>query len=532
MKMMDPEMMRIAQEQLSRIPPDEFMRMQQQMMSNPDLIRMATEGMKNLRADDFRLAAEQMKHIRPEEMAEMSSRLANASPDELASMRAQADAQRAYELQGAQSLKNQGNQLHGQGKYKEAIEKYHRAKENLSRMPTSEAAKLQLACSLNLMSCYLKTGEFDKTVAEGTEVLERDENNLKALYRRGQAYRELGKLRLAFLDMSKAAKVDPNDEQVKDVLQQIEDQLESQGEEAEEENAWLPRTNGPVIEEISEEEVQAFSAGMSDNKKRNKEEISQQASTDSEQQAPIFPDTAGFSQTIDSLKENPEMMRSMHSMMSNMKPEHIAAMSGGQMTPDMVKMASDMVKQMSPEDMRRMLEMMPSLKQDATTSTSAPFTPPSLSRGVSTSGSVVEKDQNSGTGFTQGSSSSNFMAGQDFPSITAEMQEEMRQRMKDPAMKQMMASMIKNMTPESMVTMGEQMGFKLSREEAEKAQSALSNLNPDVIERMMKWADRAQQVANVARTGKNFLLGRAGLVFAVVMLVVAMFLHYMGVIGG
>lgn len=48
----------------------------------------------------------------------------------------------------------------------------------------------------------------------------------------------------------------------------------------------------------------------------------------------------------------------------------------------------------------------------------------------------------------------------------------------------------------------------------------------------MKWADRAQQAANVARAGKNFLLGRAGLVFAVVMLVVAMFLHYMGVIGG
>lgn len=50
---------------------------------------------------------------------------------------------------------------------------------------------------------------------------------------------------------------------------------------------------------------------------------------------------------------------------------------------------------------------------------------------------------------------------------------------------QMMASMIKNMSPESMVTMGEQMGFKLSREEAEKAQSALSNLSPDVIEKMV-----------------------------------------------
>lgn len=117
------------------------------------------------------------------------------------------------------------------------------------------------------------------------------------------------------------------------MCRQIEDELESQGEEAEEENtAFLPRTNGkqikvlliykffsstaymmhttgPVIEEISEEEAQTFSAAMSDNKKQNKEEISQQASTVAEQQAPIFPDTAGFSQTIDSLKQNPAMMR-------------------------------------------------------------------------------------------------------------------------------------------------------------------------------------------------------------------------------
>lgn len=122
-------------------------------------------------------------------------------------------------------------------------------------------------------------------------------------------------------------------------------------------------------------------------------------------------------------------------MMSNMSPEHIAAMSGGQMTPDMVKMASDMVKQMSPEDMQRMLEMMPSVRPDTTTSTSVPFTPPSLNRGTSNSGSAtVESNQNSGTG----SSSSNFAAGQNFPTITPEIQEEMRQRMKDPAMKQVL----------------------------------------------------------------------------------------------
>lgn len=523
---MDPEMIRLAQEQISRIPPDQFMKMQQQMMSNPDLIRMATEGMQNLRADDIRLAAEQMKNIRPEEMAEMSSRLAGASPEELAAMRVQADAQRTYELQGARSLKNQGNQLHGQGKYKEAIEKYSRGKENLLRMPTPEAATLRLACSLNLMSCYLKTGELNKAVAEGTEVLENDPNNLKALYRRGQAYKELGKLSLAFRDMSKASKVNPDDAHVKDVLRQIEEQLESQGEEEIEEITHAPLADGPVIEEISEEEAEALSAATSNARKHNEVEPSSQPSAEAERPT-VFPDTAGFSQTIDSLKQNPEMMRSMHSMMSSVSPEHIAAMSGGQMTPEMVKMASDMVKHMSPEDMQRMLEMMPSQKQDGT-----PRAPSFLNRGTPASRSVSERTENSGAESMQASSSSDFVPGQSFPTITPDMQEQMRQTMKDAAMKQMMASMLQNMSPESMVAMSEQMGYKLSREEAEKAQSAMANLSPDVIEKMMKWADRAQQAANVARKGKNFLLGRAGLVLAIVMLIVAVLLHHFGIIGG
>ncbi|MCO5607758.1 hypothetical protein L7F22_061959 [Adiantum nelumboides] len=501
------------------------------MMSNPDLIRMASEGMKNLRADDLRVAAEQMKNIRPEEMVEMSSRLASASPEELASMRVHADAQRTYELQGARSLKNQGNRLHGQGNYKEAIEKYYRGKENLLRVTTPEADALRLACSLNLVSCYLKTGEFDKAVAEGTEVLEHDPNNLKALYRRGQAYRELGKLTLAFRDMSKAAKVDPDDSHVKEVLGQIEEQMEKDGIEMEEEITCTPSANGPVIEEISDEEALTLNAATSHTRKVNEEESSLQPSSVAEHQAPAFPDTAGLSQTIDSLKQNPEMIRTMYSMMSNMNPEHIAAMSGGQMTPEMVKMASDMVKHMSSEDMQRMLDMMPSQKQEAA-GIPTPFPPPSMSRDSSASRSVSERTQSSAGESMQGPSSSDFMRGQNFPNITLDMQEQMRQTMKDPAMKQMMASMLQNMSPESMVAMSEQMGYKLSREEAEKAQTALSNLSPDVLEKMMKWADRAQQAANIAKRGKNFLLGRAGLVLAIVMLIVAVLLHYFGIIGG
>jgi hypothetical protein len=138
----------------------------------------------------------------------------------------------------------------------------------------------------------------------------------------------------------------------------------------------------------------------------------------------------------------------MQSMMSNLEPEQIAAMSGGKLTPEMAKMAIDMVKQMSDTDMQNMLGMMSSLESEstakttATTSQSMPTTSGSSSTSRSTS---LTGSSTSASSFTRSdiqNLTSLFPASTpDLSSISPEMQEQMRQQMKDPMMTQVIVKL-------------------------------------------------------------------------------------------
>lgn len=145
--------------------------------------------------------------------------------------------------------------------------------------------------------------------------------------------------------------------------------------------------------------------------------------------------------------------------MSTVSPDTIAAMSGGQMSPEMVKFATNMMKQLSPEDMERMVNMastsqmpMPAgvpLGGDpvgtatdtapaiASTSRSASGLSTSELRATSRSASDLSTSEIRATPETSLRSGVQT-PGTNMPSMadfSPEMQEQMRKQMKDPAMK-------------------------------------------------------------------------------------------------
>ncbi|KAF7153891.1 hypothetical protein RHSIM_Rhsim01G0198600 [Rhododendron simsii] len=576
--MMNPELIKLAQEQMSCMSPDDLARIQQQMMSNPELMRMASESMKNMRSEDLRSAAEQLKYTHPEQMTEIGEKMANSTPEEIAAMRAHVHAQSTYEINAAQMMKKQ-------------------AKKNLKDTPSSEGRTILLACSLNMMSCYLKTRQYEECIKEGTEVLAHDANNVKALYWRGQAYKELGLSEDAVSDFSRAHKVSPDDETIADVLRDAKERFEREG-------GGTTSGRELAIEEITEEEHTL----SSDNYERSTGECSisqdsqpQETSCSSNDQPDIStePPSITNSQYVQAFKDDPEAIRFFQNFMFDTDPQTLAAMSGGKaggVSPDRIKTASNVIGNFSPEELQRMLQLASSfhgensyLNRDWSDSDSNSFRPGPIppdatpdmlkmasemmsnmpaeelqkmiqtatsslsndsesmaaasdpsgfgsdneSKPAETSEKYADKRDNAGeSSSAHGFSNSRITPQSSSANPVAEFEEQMRNQINDPAMRrQMYTSMLGNLTPEIVENMTEQFRSKLSREDVQNARQAMSSLSPGDLDETMRWADRIQRGLDYVRKTKDCLLGKPGMVLAVLMILLAILLHWLGYIG-
>lgn len=131
------------------------------------------------------------------------------------------DMNTAEKIEAAGKKKEEGNALFKVGKYFRASKKYEKAAKyieydtSFSEEEKKQSKPLKVTCNLNNAACKLKLKDYTQAEKLCTKVLEIESQNVKALYRRAQAYIQTADLELAEMDIKKALEIDPNNRDVK-----------------------------------------------------------------------------------------------------------------------------------------------------------------------------------------------------------------------------------------------------------------------------------------------------------------------------
>lgn len=124
-------------------------------------------------------------------------------------------------IEAAGKKKEEGNVLFKAGKYARASKRYEKAAKyieydsSFGEEEKKQAKTLKVTCNLNNAACKLKLKDYKEAEKLCTKVLDIQSKNVKALYRRAQAYIHLADLDLAEFDIKKALEIDPDNRDVK-----------------------------------------------------------------------------------------------------------------------------------------------------------------------------------------------------------------------------------------------------------------------------------------------------------------------------
>jgi len=125
-------------------------------------------------------------------------------------------------------IKNAGNKFYKEKNYQKAVQKYKKSCRYIEHLRTCMGAtedaeedqirKVEVPCCLNIAAAKIAEKKWDDAKVECDKVLEIQEENVKAMFRRGQCH--LGKKDFdeAMADFIKARELEPND---KGILQEI-----------------------------------------------------------------------------------------------------------------------------------------------------------------------------------------------------------------------------------------------------------------------------------------------------------------------
>ncbi|KAH0471151.1 hypothetical protein IEQ34_000874 [Dendrobium chrysotoxum] len=131
------------------------------------------------------------------------------------------DMNNAEKIEAAAKKKEEGNALFKVGKYAKASKRYEKGAKlieydsSFSEEEKKQSKALKVTCNLNNAACKLKLKDYKEAEKLCTKVLEAENTNVKALYRRAQAYIQTADLDLAELDIKKALEIDPDNRDIK-----------------------------------------------------------------------------------------------------------------------------------------------------------------------------------------------------------------------------------------------------------------------------------------------------------------------------
>lgn len=192
------------------------------------------------------------------------------------------DMNTAEKIEAAGKKKEEGNALFKVGKYFRASKKYEKAAKyieydtSFSEEEKKQSKPLKVTCNLNNAACKLKLKDYTQAEKLCTKVLEIESQNVKALYRRAQAYIQTADLELAELDIKKALEIDPNNRDVKLEYRALK-------EKQKEYNKKEAKFYGNMFARMSKlEELESRKSGSEKVETANKEEGSDAMAVDGE----------------------------------------------------------------------------------------------------------------------------------------------------------------------------------------------------------------------------------------------------------
>jgi tetratricopeptide (TPR) repeat protein len=194
--MFNPDMLAAAQKMMQNMTPEQLSQIAGMASKmDPGILKNMTGGNAGMplpTATQMKEAQEKLKSMSSSEMKGMfdsASRMMNG--------------QNSYIVNGASSLKNEGNEKVRAGDYFGAIELFKRALANLEEVSVADPAVIstQQSVRLNLALCFLKTEAYADCISVCDQVISIDPKSIKALYRRGVAKRELGDVVSSAIDL-------------------------------------------------------------------------------------------------------------------------------------------------------------------------------------------------------------------------------------------------------------------------------------------------------------------------------------------